>query len=102
MLSDVLEEPAGGWHEAVVHRGGPLLVLGPGGSGKTRLIADRFSWLVAQGERPERILVVAPSAARVDALREAIEARLERGYEELPALAPPQLAANMLAAVGAD
>src|SRR5437763_9086099 len=102
MLSDVVEEPASGWHDAVVHRGGPLLVLGVAGSGKTQLVQERFCHLVGDGERPERILIVAPTAARVDGLREGIEARLERGYEELHALRPAELAALALASVGAD
>jgi DNA helicase-2/ATP-dependent DNA helicase PcrA len=69
--------------EAVAHRGGPLVVLGAAGSGKTTLIAERFGWLVEHGEQPERIAVVAPAAGRADALRAQIEGALTRGYEEL-------------------
>ena len=40
--------------------------------------------------------MLTPSAARADALREPLEAALERGYEELFVLTPSQLAAVML------
>jgi DNA helicase-2/ATP-dependent DNA helicase PcrA len=84
------------WREAVAHRGGPLVVLGPAGSGKTTLVAERFGSLVEQGVAPERIGVVAPSAGRADALRVRIEAALARGYEELAIGTPLELAVRIL------
>ena len=101
MLSDVSVQPAG-WREAVAYGGGPLLILGAAGAGKTRLVEERFCRLVAHGERPERVLVVAPSVARVDALRERVEARLERGYDELHVLTPVQLSAYLVAGVSPE
>src|ERR1017187_2379211 len=58
--------------DAVNHRGGPLLVIGEPGSGKTHVIQARFRWLVAQGCAPERVAVLVPSAARAIALRETL------------------------------
>src|SRR6185312_1656991 len=86
--------------DAVTHSGGPLVVLGAAGTGKTRVISERFSWLVSQGCRPERIAVLVPSAARADALRGGLEGALDRGYEELFVLTPTQLAAVILGGAG--
>ena len=69
---------------AVAHAGGPLLVLGGAGSGKTTVLAQRFAWLVAHQEAaPESILTLTRSAAGAAALRRAVEDLLERPYEEL-------------------
>ena len=86
--------------EAVTHRGGPLLVIGEPGSGKTRVIQTRFRWLVAQGCEPERVALLVPSAARAIALREALEPSLDRGYERLYVLTPVDLAALILRGAG--
>jgi DNA helicase II / ATP-dependent DNA helicase PcrA len=80
----------------VSHSGSPLLVLGSAGSGKTRLILERFLWLVEQGTLPERIVLLLPSAARADAARAALEAELHDGYSELLVVTAPQLAAAVL------
>ena len=72
-------------HEAVTHPGGPLLVIGGAGTGKTRLLVERFAWLAGAGAVPESILVLAFSAPAADDLRERIERRLaEPSAEELP------------------
>lgn len=84
----------------VSHGGGPLLVLGAAGSGKSRLILDRFLWLVGQGTPPERIVLLLPSAARADAARAALEAELRDGYSELVVVTPAQLAAALLRRAG--
>ena len=41
------------------------------------MLATRFRWLVAQGMAPERILVLMPSSAQADAMREHLEAAVE-------------------------
>jgi DNA helicase-2/ATP-dependent DNA helicase PcrA len=101
MLSDVTlmpEELLPAQRAAVTHQGGPLVVSGPAGTGKTRVVMERFSWLVHGGIRPERIAVVAPSAGRADAIRAQLEVRLAHGYDELFVLTPVELAAATLAA----
>ncbi len=45
--------------EAVEYCSGPLLVLAGAGSGKTRVLAHKFAWLVSQGGvRPDSIMAV--------------------------------------------
>ena len=73
-------------HEAVKHGGGPLLVIGGAGTGKTTTLVERFAWLAERPEAPvaaESILVLTPAA---DALREQIEERLGRPASEEPAV----------------
>jgi len=57
---------------AIHHQGGPARILAGAGTGKTRVIVARFHHLVAQGVRPERILVLTFSREAVRSLREAI------------------------------
>ncbi|MBV9047097.1 MAG: ATP-dependent helicase [Solirubrobacterales bacterium] len=105
MLSDVsfvLEGLLSAEREAVTHRGGAMLVLGPAGSGKSRVAEARFRWLVETGREPERIVVVMPSTARAGALRTRLEAALERGYEQLFVLTPVELASVILNRTGGD
>jgi DNA helicase-2/ATP-dependent DNA helicase PcrA len=69
---------------AVTHPGGPVLVLGGAGSGKTTVLARRFAWLVAQEHcSPDAVLVLTPLASGASALRGAVEDALDRPYEEL-------------------
>jgi DNA helicase-2/ATP-dependent DNA helicase PcrA len=81
---------------AVGHPSTPLLVLGGAGTGKTRVLVERFARLVETGLAPERILVIAPAASGADVLRAALEDRLDGGYEELCVFAPYDLAATLL------
>jgi superfamily I DNA/RNA helicase/RecB family exonuclease len=68
--------------EAVEHPGGPLLILGGAGTGKTTVLAERFVHL-AETAPPESLLVLCHSAPAADALRERLEDRLAAAYEEL-------------------
>ncbi len=104
-----LPEPAAGelapapidpWRAAVCHVGGPMLVLGSAGTGKSTLLLDRFMWLVAQGSMPDRIALLAPSAARCDAARARLEQLLPEGYSELLVATPQQFAALLLQRAG--
>jgi DNA helicase II / ATP-dependent DNA helicase PcrA len=105
MLSDValmLDALLPAQRQAVTHSGGRLLVLGPAGTGKTRVLKERFRWLVEEGCSPERIALLTPTAARADAMREELEQTLEHGYEQLFVLTPVELAAAVLHDAGED
>ncbi|HEX8122312.1 MAG TPA: ATP-dependent DNA helicase [Solirubrobacteraceae bacterium] len=91
---------------AVTHDGGPLLVLGGPGTGKTRVLVERVAWLAASGVAPEEILLVAGSPAPAAGLRESVEDALDEPFGELSVHTVPDLAARLLreepAAVGLD
>jgi DNA helicase-2/ATP-dependent DNA helicase PcrA len=69
--------------EAITHPGGPLLVVGGAGTGKTTVLVERFAHLVEAGIEPEGILVLTFSTAAAEALRERLETVVARNYEEL-------------------
>jgi DNA helicase II / ATP-dependent DNA helicase PcrA len=70
---------------AVTHAGGPLLIIGGAGTGKTRTLLERFVHLTEAEPRvaPEAILVLTYSTGAADELRSRLEERIEGGYEEL-------------------
>ena len=67
----------------VAHDGGPLLVVGAAGTGKTELLARRLARLAAAGTAPERVLVIGSTRATARRLRERSEALLDGPFEEL-------------------
>jgi DNA helicase-2/ATP-dependent DNA helicase PcrA len=70
--------------EVVAYRGGPLVVVGAAGTGKTRALRHRHAWLAtAGGLAPEQVLTLTSSEAAADEMRAGIEDELERGFEEL-------------------
>jgi DNA helicase-2/ATP-dependent DNA helicase PcrA len=69
--------------QAVQHEGGPLLILGGAGTGKTTVLAERFVHLTRAGAPPESLLVLCYSTPAADAMRERLEDRLQEAYEEL-------------------
>ena len=68
---------------AVLHNGGPLLVVGAAGTGKTEVLARRLARLASEGTRPERVLVFASTRATARRLLERTEALLDGPLEEL-------------------
>src|SRR3954465_9781846 len=81
--------------EAVEHEGGPLLVLGGAGSGKTTVVVERFAWL-AERSAPEAVLGLTLGDAAADRLRERVEDRMAVPYEELSVTTFPGLCARLL------
>jgi DNA helicase II / ATP-dependent DNA helicase PcrA len=81
---------------AASHAGGPLLIVGGAGSGKTRTLAARFAWLVEQGEAPEAILALTLTERAADALRRQVEDLIARPYEELAVMTLHALCARLL------
>jgi DNA helicase-2/ATP-dependent DNA helicase PcrA len=69
--------------EAVTHPGGPLLVLGGAGTGKTRVLTRRFAWLVGEGVPPDGVLALAFSPAAAAEMRERLEGLIDAPWEEL-------------------
>jgi DNA helicase-2/ATP-dependent DNA helicase PcrA len=68
---------------AVAHEGGPLLLRGAAGTGKTEALARRFARLSGGGADPHSILVFAATGATAARLHERVEALLPGPYEEL-------------------
>ncbi len=65
------------------HAGGPLIVGGSAGTGRTEALALRLAALVAAGERPENVLVLTRSRAARSTLRDRAESLIDRPHEEL-------------------
>ena len=81
---------------AVTHQGGPLIVIGGAGTGKTTVLERRYAWLVEDGAAPEEVLAIAHSEAAADSFRGHVEELLARPYEELAVLTPHGAAARLL------
>jgi len=65
--------------EAVCYTKGPLLILAGAGSGKTKIIAHKFSYLVkSKGHSPDSILTITVTNRAADEMREKIVSLLEK------------------------
>src|SRR4051812_11895731 len=69
--------------EAVTHRGSPLLVFGGAGSGKTRVLCERFEALARDGVPPSSMLMLARDGTAAAAMRARVETAIDTPFEEL-------------------
>jgi DNA helicase-2/ATP-dependent DNA helicase PcrA len=75
--------PTAAQRRVAAHTGGPLLVVGEAGSGRTEALVLRLEALAARGTRSERVLVLARSRAARSQLRERADDALDSPHEEL-------------------
>src|SRR3954454_11171986 len=81
---------------AVTHRGGPLLILGGPGTGKTQVLAQRAAWLIEEGAPAASVLVLSPTPAGAADLRQRMETVIDTPYDELSVYGAQELCARLL------
>ncbi|MEI6073635.1 MAG: UvrD-helicase domain-containing protein, partial [Verrucomicrobiae bacterium] len=64
---------------AATHECGPLLILAGAGTGKTRTIVARITWLVSQGVSPSSVLAVTFTNKAAREMKERIAGMLDSG-----------------------
>ncbi|HWT91836.1 MAG TPA: ATP-dependent DNA helicase [Solirubrobacteraceae bacterium] len=91
-----LDQLTAAQRRAVTHEGGPLLVLGGAGTGKTRVLIERLVWLAERRVPAEDVLLVTQGQAAADVLRRQVEDALAPPFGELAVQTVPDLCAKLL------
>lgn len=78
-MADWLDDLNPQQRSAVTHGTGPLLVVAGAGSGKTKTLAYRVAWLIAQGTDPGRILLLTFTRRAAEEMIKRAEAVMRRG-----------------------
>jgi len=70
--------------EAVLHEGGPLLIVAGAGTGKTTVIARRIAWLIAaKRARPEALLGLTFTDKAAEEMAERVDLLVPYGYVDV-------------------
>ena len=73
--NDILQDLNPAQHDAVIHRGGPMLVVAGAGSGKTRVLTHRIAHLIQEDNvNPFQILAITFSNKAAQEMKDRVAA----------------------------
>jgi len=80
----LLDDLTNAQREAVVHEGGPLLIIAGAGTGKTTVITRRIAWLIStKRARPEEILALTFTDKAAAQMQERVDLLVPYGYADI-------------------